>query len=197
MEPVFMAMGQSAATAAVMAMDAKIPVQKVDYAKLKQRLLADGQVLEWTGPGRVTANNFDPAKLKGVVVDDEQAQFKGDWTRSSAGRSLGVGYQHDGNVDKGTKSATFQPVVTSAGEHEIFLIYPVNNNRASNVPVTVAVDGGETKTVKVNQKKADANSAASLGKFKLPAGKSVTVTVSNTGTDGYVIADGVQLVPVK
>jgi hypothetical protein len=197
MEPVFMAMGQSAATAAVLAMDAKIPVQKVDYAKLKQRLLADGQVLEWTGPGRVTASNLDPAKLPGIVVDDQQAAFTGDWSQSSAARSLGVGYQHDGNTDKGAKSAAFQPVVASAGLYEIFLIYPVNNNRASNVPVTVAVDGGETKTVKVNQKKADANSAASLGKFKLPAGKSVTITVSNAGTDGYVIADGVQLVPVK
>jgi hypothetical protein len=197
MEPVFMAMGQSAATAAAMAMDAKIPVQKVDYTKLKQRLLADGQVLEWTGPGRVTASNFDPAKLPGIVVDDQQARFTGDWSHSSAARSLGIGYQHDSNTDKGMKSATFQPVIAAGGEYEIFMIYPVNNNRASNVPVTVAVAGGESKTVKVNQKKADANSAASLGKFKLPAGQSVTITVSNAGSDGYVIADGVQLVPVK
>ncbi|MBI5773161.1 MAG: FAD-dependent oxidoreductase [Verrucomicrobia bacterium] len=197
MEPVFMAMGQSAATAAVMALDAKSPVQKVDYAKLRAKLLADGQVLEWTGPGRVTANNFDPAKLAGVVVDDEQAEMKGDWTRSGAGRSLGVGYLHDGNTDKGAKSATFRPSVASAGEYEIFLIYPVNNNRAGNVPVTVAVEGGAAKTVKVNQKKADTNSAASLGRFRLAAGKTVAITVSNAGTDGYVIADGVQLVPVK
>jgi len=197
MEPVFMAMGQSAATAAVMAMDAKIPVQKVDYAKLRARLLADGQVLEWTGPGRVTANNFDPAKLAGIVVDDEQAAYSGDWSHSSAARSLGIGYRHDSNTDKGAKTATFRPTVASAGEHEIFLIYPVNNNRASNVPVTVAVDGGTATTMKVNQKKADANSAASLGRFKLAAGKTVTITVSNDGTDGYVIADGVQLVPVK
>ena len=49
MEPVFMILGQSAATAAVMALDAGIPVQKVDYAKLRARLLADGQVLELPG----------------------------------------------------------------------------------------------------------------------------------------------------
>jgi hypothetical protein len=45
MEPVFMILGQSAATAAVMAIDGGIPVQKVDYDKLRSRLLADGQVL--------------------------------------------------------------------------------------------------------------------------------------------------------
>jgi hypothetical protein len=50
MEPVFMILGQSAATAAVMAMDEKIRVQKVDYAKLKKRLLEDKQVLEWPVP---------------------------------------------------------------------------------------------------------------------------------------------------
>lgn len=46
MEPVFMILGQSAATAAVMAIDAKSAVQDVPYAELRARLLADGQVLE-------------------------------------------------------------------------------------------------------------------------------------------------------
>jgi hypothetical protein len=47
MEPVFMLLGQSAATAAVQAIDAKTSIQKVDYAKLRTRLLADRQKLEW------------------------------------------------------------------------------------------------------------------------------------------------------
>jgi hypothetical protein len=46
MEPVFMILGQSATTAAVMAMDEKIAVQEVAYGKLRERLLKDGQVLE-------------------------------------------------------------------------------------------------------------------------------------------------------
>jgi hypothetical protein len=50
MEPVFMALGQSAATAAVLAIDAKISVQDVPYEKLKARLEADGQVLHYTAP---------------------------------------------------------------------------------------------------------------------------------------------------
>jgi len=47
MEPVFMILGQSAATAACLAIDDKVPVQKVDYPKLRGRLLADRQILEW------------------------------------------------------------------------------------------------------------------------------------------------------
>jgi len=46
MEPVFMILGQSAATAAVMAIDSGIAVQDVPYEKLRARLAADGQVLE-------------------------------------------------------------------------------------------------------------------------------------------------------
>jgi hypothetical protein len=52
MEPVFMILGQSAATAAVMAIDGKLAVQDVPYDKLRARLLADGQVLEYSAPAR-------------------------------------------------------------------------------------------------------------------------------------------------
>jgi hypothetical protein len=46
MEPVFMILGQSAATAAALAIDGQTAVQDVSYDKLRARLLADGQVLE-------------------------------------------------------------------------------------------------------------------------------------------------------
>ena len=45
MEPVFMVLGQSAATAAALAMDAGIAVQDVPYDQLRARLVKDGQVL--------------------------------------------------------------------------------------------------------------------------------------------------------
>lgn len=48
MEPVFMILGQSAATAAALALEASCAVQDVDYGKLSERLLADGQVLRWS-----------------------------------------------------------------------------------------------------------------------------------------------------
>lgn len=47
MEPVFMILGQSAATAACMSIDQKIAVQDVKYEELKKVLLEKGQVLEY------------------------------------------------------------------------------------------------------------------------------------------------------
>jgi hypothetical protein len=66
MEPVFMVLGQSAATAAMQAIEADVPVQTIKYDTLKEKLLADRQVLEWTGPLRKAAS-VDPKTLKGIV----------------------------------------------------------------------------------------------------------------------------------
>ena len=49
MEPVFLILGQSAATAAVLALDEGVDVQMVKYEKLRDRLLKDKQVLEYRG----------------------------------------------------------------------------------------------------------------------------------------------------
>lgn len=45
MEPVFMILGQSAATAATQAIEEQVAVQNIDIGKLRTRLEADGQVL--------------------------------------------------------------------------------------------------------------------------------------------------------
>lgn len=45
MEPAFMVLGESAAVAAVLALDAGCAVQAVDYGKLRGQLVADGQIL--------------------------------------------------------------------------------------------------------------------------------------------------------
>jgi len=45
MEPVFMILGQSAATAAVLAIEEDIAVQDLLYEKIQKRLIVDGQVM--------------------------------------------------------------------------------------------------------------------------------------------------------
>jgi len=47
MEPVFMVLGQSAATAAALAIEANTTVQKVSISALQNRLRADRQILDW------------------------------------------------------------------------------------------------------------------------------------------------------
>jgi hypothetical protein len=48
MEPVFMTLSQSAAVAAVLAIDGRVPVQLVDYPGLRQRLRQNHVALDWS-----------------------------------------------------------------------------------------------------------------------------------------------------
>jgi hypothetical protein len=196
MEPVFMVLGQTAATAAVQSLNSGVRVQQVDYAKLRERLLADGQVLEWKGPIAKSAAGIDPKKLPGIVLDDAAAEKTGDWQASSSVSGfVGSGYLHDGNANKGKMLVTFKTDVAS-GKYEVRLWYTANPNRATDVPVVVHHAGGETKLA-INQKQHPPldGQSISLGKFKFE--KSAAVVISSDGTDGHVIADAVQLVPVK
>jgi len=197
MEPVFMVLGQSAATAACFAIDDKVTVQKVDYKKLNERLIADKQVLVWTGPKKSAQGGIDPKTLKGIVVDDSGAKTTGAWgVSNSTSGYIGTQYLHDGNEQKGQLTAQFVINVDKAGEYDVRLAYTSFTNRATNVPVTVKT-GDVEKEVKVNQRNKPAidGTFVSLGKFT--ADKEIVVTISTTGTDGHVIADAVQAVPVK
>jgi hypothetical protein len=198
MEPVFMITGQSAATAAVHAIEEKRAVQRIDYERLRERLLADGQVLEWTGTRRRLVV-LDPKKLPGVVVDDADATFTGDWPVSTViSPFVAAGYRHDDDADKGAKSARFELALPEDGPYEVRLSYSVSDNRASNTPVRIEHAEGAV-TVHVNQRRPPTIDGAfvSLGVFRFAAQRPVVVTISNQHTDGHVIVDAVQFVPVK
>jgi hypothetical protein len=197
MEPVFMVLGQSAATAAALALDDKVDVQKLDYEKLKKRLLADRQVLEFAAPPREGA--IDPKALPGVVVDDADAKLEGFASTSAAlGPFVGIGYRHDGNRDQGKQSATFVPDIPKAGKYEVRLAYTANPNRATNLAVGVGYAGG-TKVIKIDQRKKPPVDGlwVSLGVFEFEKGKGSLVRVDNTGADGFVVVDAIQWLPVK
>ncbi len=189
MEPVFMILGQSAATAAAMAIDDQAVVQAVNYEKLRKQLREDGQILAWEREG---ASAAPLPKLEGLVLDDADAVQTGRWTAGTIveSRRVGEGYVHDGNAHKGAMTMRWTPGIAETGEYEIVLHFSPHPNRATNVPVIVDI-GGKQTTVKVNEQAK--SGAQSLGKFALPKGRGTTITLSNEATDGYVVADGVQL----
>lgn len=197
MEPVFMILGQSAAVAASIAIEEKLPVQKVNYDRLAALLKEQKQIISNEGfKARVPPPPpLDPAQLGGIIVDDAAATITGEWSNSVSGAPfVGDGYIHDGNEDKGAKKVRFVPGLPKAGRYEVRIIYAALGNRASNVPVTVNASDGP-KTVKVDQRRAlKDNQPLSLGVFRFEAGSSGWVEVSNEGTDGHVIADAVQFI---
>ncbi|WP_372896828.1 FAD-dependent oxidoreductase [Stieleria sp.] len=196
MEPVFMVLGQSSATAAMQAIEADVPVQAIDYAGLKERLVADGQILTWTGPVRKAAASVDPKSLPGIVVDDETAERTGfHATSQMVGPFVAVGYRHDGDTDKGHQSLRFSVTIKNAGRYELRLAYSPNANRATNVPVIIRA-GGSTQTMTVDQRRKPEHGAfATVGKFTFPVGHA-EVEINNRDTDGHVIVDAIQLLPL-
>jgi hypothetical protein len=197
MEPVFMVLGQSAATAAIHSIRENVDVQNVDYDLLRKQLEKDRQVLIWTGPTKTSAIGIDPKSLPGIVIDDEQAERIGfDSSSTSAGPYIGIGYRHDGNDGKGRQTAVFATTITDPGKYAVRLAYSPFSNRSTNTPVTVTHSGGVAEFV-VNQRTKPAQKPfVTVAELTLTAGK-ISITVANDDTDGYVIIDAVQLLPVN
>lgn len=197
MEPVFMILGQSAATAACLSIDKDVAVQDLSYDLLQEQLVNDGQVLKWSGVIGKAGIRAD--SLEGIVVDDREASRIGTWASSSSVKGfLGDGYLHDGDTEKGSKSLVFETVIKVAGSYEICVGYTANQNRASNVPVNVAAND-KAETFQVNQQKNPSYHSLfqPVSKLKLAAGDKVTIKISNDDTNGHVVVDGVWFKPVK
>jgi hypothetical protein len=198
MEPVFMVLGQSAATAAVLSLKAGTTVQDLSYSALREQLLADGQVLDWTEPMRSAPVAKDIASLKGVVLDNTSARLVGDWASSSSIPGFyGADYLHDSHESPGGKQATFELQLPQAGRYQVRLSHTANANRATNVPVTLTT-GAQKHTAKWNQRQpTDKDGLVTLFTLDLPEMTPILVSISNANVDGYVVVDALQLVLVE
>ena len=182
MEPVFMVLGQSAALAAVQAIDAKLSVQKIDVKKLQQRLkndpLADGSQAE------IIIDNNDGVNVK----------VTGDWTAQKSG-----GYGPDFFNLAPNASIRYEIGTKTNGTFEAYTYYPKS---AANATVTTVkiFDGKETKTVLIKDAEVKvlgqtSGEWVSLGKFTFVGDKNPTIEISGGGEK--VVADAVLLVPAK
>ncbi len=194
MEPVFMILGQSAATAAALALEGKSAVQDVSYESLKARLLADGQVLhKKADPAQLAkeGSHASPASLPGITVDDSDAKLTGDWTESQSAKMFyGAGYRHDGKGANGAASATFETRVDRDGAYEVFIAVVPNSNRAQNAKVAIRHAGGLAQRT-VDLSRGPENNLVSLGTYQFSKESPAAVIVSNEDAKGYVVIDAV------
>jgi hypothetical protein len=198
MEPVFMVMGQSAATAAVHSIREKTSAQRVDYVALQKQLLQDSQVLDFSSDPLPVEVSIPKSKMQGVVVDDsdvDQADRRFGFTSESRSVSpfVGSGYVHDGNTAKGEQRIRFQPRLPATGFYKVYMTYTAANNRATNTPVQIQHSQG-TENLLVDQKKKAPQDGYRflLGRFRFEQGESGFVEVRNDGTDGHVVVDAIQ-----
>lgn len=137
------------------------------------------------------------ASAGGSLVDNATAAstvVTGSWAVSTGTPGyLSSNYAHDGNAGKGTKVFGFKPAVAATGLHRVYARWPAEVNRATNVPVDIVTSGGGVTTVTVNQQ-TNGNTWNLLGTFTL-APANAEVRIRTTGTNGFVVADGVAVVP--
>lgn len=122
--------------------------------------------------------------------DDSGVSTTGSWITSKAGNGsrYGTSYFHDNNAGKGNKSVIYE--VSLNGTYEVFGWWYAFENRASNTPFAIKHINGTT-TVTKNQRQNDAR-WVSLGTYTFDGAGSVKI--SNTNTNGHVIADAIKFV---
>ncbi len=186
MEPVFMVMGQSAATAAVLAINANLPVQQVNIREIQKRLAEDpllnGKPLE------VLVDNDDKANM----------EIAGDWKHVRGGYSSGLLIFNPKAAKPST--AKFVPEIKNNGKHEVYVYIPKLEGRTSQTKYNV-FDGKSTrsvllKTADIREVGLSSGEWVSLGTYNLVKGKKSFVEVSTEGADGIVTADAVIFKPI-
>lgn len=200
-EPTWMILGQSAGIAAALSARQNLSVQKLPYSALRERLLAQKQMLDLPvlpplPPEPATPMSIDPKTLPGIVLDDEKAELKGEWKRTANFKPyVGVGYLHDDQRGDGQSSAAFRFKAPQPGRYDLKMAYSAHETRAKKVPVII--QSGPRKTeLSVDQTKPLPQGEAfrTIGTVELTSDADTVITLSNAGTEGFVILDALQLV---
>jgi hypothetical protein len=201
-EPTWMILGQSAGIAAALSAKQNLAVQKLPYPALRERLLAQKQVLDLPVfakpiPEPKGAMSIDPKTLPGIVLDDAQAELKGPWSRSANFKPhIGTGYLHDDKRGDGECVAVFRVQVRQTGRYDLRMAYSAHETRATKVPLTIQTSGKPVELLVDQTQPLPAGEAfRSIGKVELQKDRETTITLRNAGTDGFVILDALQLVP--
>ncbi|MFY9255662.1 MAG: DUF1553 domain-containing protein [Fuerstiella sp.] len=141
----------------------------------------------------VELKKLSPADMPNMV-DNLEATLVGEWRASTSSPTfVGTNYIHDNQSNKGTMSVTFpwQPSKTST--YELQVSYVGGPTRANNVPIRVTHANGES-AVTLDQStipEIDGMFRA-VGRFEFKKDVVAQVTISNTGTTGYVIVDAIR-----
>lgn len=151
--------------------------------------IAAGQSLSGKNIGLVSILQTDGS----YVFDDRSTQLTGSWTRTTGTGQYGGDYLHDGNASKGSKTVRFDLKLPTAGYYAVAVRWVAASNRADNVPIDIK-PATNTRTVVVNQK-LNGGTWVDLGTYQFNT-TGGTVTIRTTGTNGFVVADAVRLVPV-
>lgn len=201
-EGAWMVIGQGAGIAAALAAKHDVAVQALKYGKLRERLLAQKQVLDLPDVSNLPSfsGSISAKKLPGIILDDEQATLTGDWSRSTNFKPhIGNGYVFSGEKSSdrkgdGKSSAMFRFKVSEPGRYQLLMAYSAHETRAKSVPIIV-LNGASQQVFTVDQTRPlpKDHHFRFVGEIQLDHMGETTISVSNEGTVGFVIVDALQL----
>ncbi len=189
MEPVFMALGQAASTAAVVAIDDKKDVQQADIKKIQAKMQAD-PLVNGTTP-EILVDNDDSAHVT----------VQGSWKKDSRGSYGPTMYVSDVAASKsGEQFVRFTPDIIKSGAYRIYSYLPKLGQTAASIPAVV-FDGAQKKASALNAQAVKVEGQTSgewvdLGEYQLPQGHKAYVEIAGNTAGGSAIADAVIFVPV-
>ena len=196
MEPVFMVLSQSAATAASLALQDHCAVQDVPYAQLREQLDKQGQALNFK-PVRPKPEPVALAGLPGIVVDDLDTTFTDDWVCRQDGRFVGQSFRCDLSHGKDDKTFRYRALLPKQGRYEVRYAYANIRGADKNAPITLYTNQGpEVIRIDLTQPPPIDGLWVSLGQFDFGTQEAVVV-VSNAGTTGAVVTDAIQFLPIN
>lgn len=179
MEPVFMVLAQSAATAAVLAMDSKKGLHEVDVTKLQEILksnpLADGSL-----PEILIDNSYDgqfSVLGEHLIMKKQYGRYGKDYVKINS-----------------NGQATFSTIVSNAGKYNLQVYFPKSENNSKNVKIIVKI--GNQIIEKRCEIDANENDWYNCGEMEISSGEKVNVTLSSLSDAGF-IADAILFVPIK
>ena len=143
----------------------------------------------------IATDFIDAKKLEGIVIDDEEAELTGKWSKGEGLKPfVNHGYQYTGQAGA---SARFAFAVKNSGNYDVRIAWQPHQNRAKTAPVAILTADG-TKEVSIDQTKAhgDKSGLKSIGQFKFNAGEEAAVIFRTDGAKGNVHIDAVQIVPL-
>lgn len=168
-----------------------------DLTALQASLASTEKKMKALGPA-LYRSQVSSKQLPGVVIDDSEAEFEGQWTSSTHQKTfVGAGYQHNDNKQRGHR-VHFRAQLQDAGLYDVRFAYNSGVSRCSKLPIEIHHADGVTEVV-IDQRPDPADGLfTSLGKFHFDSRSTAQVTVRPDSQDrGYVIVDAVQFLPVN
>jgi hypothetical protein len=171
--------------------DAVIPVDTSEGAYAFD-ITADAGDTSDTGNASAILEVID---YRAIYLNDTDATFSGIWGNNTGGPKYYLGDVHYTVAGDGD-TATYTPDIPApGGNYEVYAWWPEHSNRADDVPYIINYDGGSA-TFYVNQQVPGTQwIQLGTGSYFFAEGTTGSVVISDDDDAGYVIADGIKLLP--